>query len=158
MSLSNADQVILDQTLRPAFGEQLIVEHRENPFGPHSTSLAALLLFLRRNPDPAFPRYCVLRAGDPPLWGIGHKPSRRGMPITALSEAMYHSRGEAEHAVFLRRLGDYRLITSPEPATRAQPAAAEPPGIMGYLSQLSAAPGSRLTLHVSTTGSRWCAR
>jgi len=156
MSLSFADRVVLDQTLRPAFDPALIGEHRQAPFGPHSPALAALLLFLRRNPDPALPRYCIIRSGKPPRWGIGHKPSRPGLSITALTELVYRSRGEAEHAVFLRRLIDYGLLPGPQPAAPLHAApVTEPPGVMGYLSQLSAAPGTELALHVSCTASRW---
>lgn len=82
MALSAADRTILEDKLRPAFSAALVEEPRSRPFGPHSPDLESLLIFLRRNPDPAHLRYCVLRVGDPPRWGIGHKPVRAGAPIT----------------------------------------------------------------------------
>ncbi|WP_028006572.1 N,N-dimethylformamidase beta subunit family domain-containing protein [Solimonas flava] len=154
MSLSLADQTILERKLRPAFSAALVEEHRQRPFGPHSADLASLLLFLRRNPDPQKLRYCVLRSGQPPRWGLGHKPVVAGAAITSIGPACYASRGDAEHAVFLRRLQDYGLLASGE--TPPHPAAAvEPPGLMGYLDTLSAAPGQSVTLHVSARSPRW---
>lgn len=155
MSLAPADQVILEQTLKPAFRASLVEEHRQQPFGPHSAALSALLLFFRRNPDPALPRYCVLRSGKPPRWAVGHKPLQRGLPITALTDARYNSRGEAEHAVFVRRLADYGLVAPTAATDNLFASGSEPPGVMGYLSALSAPAGGDLSLHVSTTAPRW---
>lgn len=154
MSLSAADRTILEDKLRPAFSAALVEEHRRQPFGPHSPDLESLMLFLRRNPDPELLRYCVIKIGNPPLWGIGHKPLKPGAAITPIGEACHASRAEAEHAVFLRRLHDYGLLSGGESLPRPA-VVVEPPGLMGYLDKLSAAAGETITLHVSAQSPRW---
>jgi N,N-dimethylformamidase len=153
MSLSSADRQILDR-VRALVTRALIDEHCEHPFGPHSPQLTEVLHFLRRGPDPALPIYCVLCVGTPPLWMIGVKPAaREGQPL-ACDAATHASRGDAEHAVFLRRLRDYGLH-EPSPGSEPPVQIMDSGGLMGYVDALSVAPGESVSLHVHSTAARW---
>ena len=163
MSLSPADQYILDRRVRMLVNRLLIDEHQRQPLGPHSPQLTEVLHFLRRSPDPDLPRYVVLRSRSPSGWVIGVCPTSRGSMPHPLDLHPYKHRAEVEHAVFLRRLSDYGIQTSTDRA-RNQGAAAgrgtEPvvPGVVGYVDALSVAPGETLSLHVSTDAERWTAQ
>ena len=50
----------------------------------------------------------TLRDGDPPSWRLG-AVAGRGHTFVVVDETAFASREDAEHAVFLRRLGDYGL-------------------------------------------------
>jgi hypothetical protein len=110
MALSLHDQEILRRRIYTLVDDDLLAEHREQPFGRHSPRLVEVLDFLRRNPDPELPRYLVLDDGEG--FEIGVRSSERGAPPTPLpSEERFATRAEAEHAVFLRRLADYGALT-----------------------------------------------
>jgi N,N-dimethylformamidase len=163
MSLSQADQLLLDRRVRGLVSDALIEEHRAHPFGPHSLQLIEVMQFLRRNPDPDLPRYVVLRISEPPRWAIGALPAARGGAMQRVNDVTYESRATAEHGVFLRRLADYGLIASTGSPAGAADATTAPlrhplPGVLGYVDALSVAPGDSLTLHVSSTGRRWQAQ
>ena len=55
MALSLHDAEILARRVRGLVDAELVAEHRERPFGPHSPALIEVLDFLRRNPDPELP-------------------------------------------------------------------------------------------------------
>ncbi len=110
MSLSLHDQEILRRRVYGLVDDNLLAEHREHPFGPHSPALTEVLDFLRRNPDPECPRYLVLDDGEG--FEVGVRSNERGAPPTALDDdERFATRAEAEHAVFLRRLADYGALT-----------------------------------------------
>jgi hypothetical protein len=111
MSLTASDRSILDRRVRPLVTAQLIAEHRSDPFGQlgHSSELTEVLHFLRRNPDPDRARYLLVKAGEPPRWQVTARGARAGDPLRIVDDTRYPSRADAEHAVFLRRLGDYGL-------------------------------------------------
>jgi hypothetical protein len=116
MALSLHDQEILRRRVYALVDDDLLAEHREQPFGRHSARLVEVLDFLRRNPDPELPRYLVLDDGEG--FEIGVRSAERGAPPTPLpSEERFATRAEAEHAVFLRRLADYGAFADPR-ATR----------------------------------------
>lgn len=112
MALSLHDQEILRRRVYGLVDDDLLAEHRVRPFGPHSPRLVEVLDFLRRNPDPECPRYLVLDDGEG--FAIGVRSSERGAPPTPADEdERFATRGEAEHAVFLRRLADYGALGAP---------------------------------------------
>lgn len=109
MALSIHDKEILRRRVYGLVDDELLAEHRERPFGPHSPRLIEVLDFLRRNPDPEQPRYLVLDDGEG--FEVGMRASERGAPPTSVDdEERFATRGEAEHAVFLRRLADYGAL------------------------------------------------
>jgi hypothetical protein len=109
VALSLHDAEILRRRVRGLVDDDLVAEHRERPFGPHSPALIEVLDFLRRSPDPAMPRYLVLDDGEG--FGLGVRSATRGAPPVPLADGGRHAtRAEAEHAVFLRRLADYGAI------------------------------------------------
>lgn len=110
MALSLHDEEILRRRVYGLVDDDILAEHREHPFGPHSPALTEVLDFLRRNPDPEMPRYLVLDDGEG--FEIGVRSAERGAPPTPSdAEERFATRGEAEHAVFLRRLADYGAMT-----------------------------------------------
>ena len=109
MTLSIHDEEILRRRVYGLVDDELLAEHRERPFGPHSPRLIEVLDFLRRNPDPEQPRYLVLDDGEG--FEVGVRSSERGAPPASLDgDERFATRGEAEHAVFLRRLADYGAL------------------------------------------------
>jgi hypothetical protein len=108
--LPSPDQIILERRLRPIVTPALVQRHRDAPFGPHAADVLEVLHFVRRSPDPELPRYFVLALEGRRRWAVGARPPRRGEPLVPLDDATYGSRGEAEHAVFVRRLADYGLL------------------------------------------------
>ena len=164
MSLTAADQYILDRRVRKLVNRLLIDEHQRQPLGPHSAQLTEVLHFLRRSPDPVLPRYVVLRSRSPSGWVIGVCPTSHGGMPRPLDSDRYQSRAEVEHAVFLRRLSDCGIQAPADPAQRGCSAGAgrgaerAVPGIIGYVDALSVASGETLSLHVSTDAERWSAQ
>jgi hypothetical protein len=109
MALSIHDTEILRRRVYGLVDDELLAEHRERPFGPHSPRLIEVLDFLRRNPDPELPRYLVLDDGEG--FEVGVRAAERGAPPTPLEGGeRLATRAEAEHAVFLRRLADYGAL------------------------------------------------
>ncbi len=110
MTLSLHDREILRRRVYGLVDDDLLAEHREHPFGPHSPALTEVLDFLRRNPDPECPRYLVLDDGEG--FEVGVRAGERGAPPTRLDDdERFATRAEAEHAVFRRRLADYGALT-----------------------------------------------
>jgi hypothetical protein len=108
VTLSLHDEEILRRRVYGLVDEELVAEHRARPFGPHSPALIEVLDFFRRSPDPGQPRYLVLDDGEG--FEVGVRSAERGAPPTPLGEDRFATRGEAEHAVFLRRLTDYGAL------------------------------------------------
>ena len=108
MALSLHDEEILRRRVYGLVDDELVAEHRAHPFGPHSPALIEVLDFLRRNPDPERPRYLVLADGEG--FEVGLRSAVRGAPPTPAGGERFATRGEAEHAVFLRRLADYGAL------------------------------------------------
>jgi N,N-dimethylformamidase len=161
MTLSLADQLIFDRHVRAKVDAALVREHRDRPFGPYSPQLTEVLQFLRRNPDPALPRYVLLRVGAPVQWSIGVRPAQHGGRLRQLENTAYPSRPAAEHAIFLRRLADLgvwpaaAVDVGDARSSEQSAAASELPGVMGYLDALSYAPGDSVTLRASTNAAHW---
>ncbi len=119
MALSIQDQEILRRLVYGLVDDDLLAEHRERPFGPHSPALIEVYDFLRRKPDPECPRYLVLDDGEG--FEVGVRSSDRGAPPSPLDDERFATRGEAEHAVFLRRLADYGAFADSPPPRVAKP-------------------------------------
>lgn len=90
--------------------DELIAEQRERPFGPQSPAMIEVLDFLRRSPDPELPRYIVLDTDDGFVLAI-RSPAPGGVPIPLPGSERLATRGDAEHAIFLKRLTDYGVIS-----------------------------------------------
>jgi hypothetical protein len=109
LTLSLHDKEILRRRVYGLVDDDLLAEHRDRPFGPHSPRLVEVLDFLRRNPDPEQPRYLVLDDGEG--FEVGVRAAERGAPPASLDDdERFATRGEAEHAIFLRRLADYGAL------------------------------------------------
>jgi hypothetical protein len=106
MRLTVQDAALRDR-LAARMRAQLVDEHRERPFGPHTPELSDVLAFLRRNPAPDLPRYVVLVDADG--FAIGVRPERRDADVPSAGPERFATRAAAEHGVFLRRLADYGL-------------------------------------------------
>lgn len=119
MTLSVHDEEILRRRVRGLVDDELLAEHRARPFGPHSPALIEVLDFLRRNPDPELPRYLVLDDGSGAGLLVGVRAARPGDSPRPLGGERLAARGEAEHAVFLRRLADYGALRGDSVADRA---------------------------------------
>jgi N,N-dimethylformamidase len=163
MSLSAADQHILERRVRPLVDAALINEHREHPLGPHSPRLTEVLHFLRRSPDPELRRYVVLRIGRPLQWAIGVRPVAHTGEPHLLDELRYATRAAAEHAVFLQRIYDYGLAEPPpaQPSSITQPSSEvmrRQTDLMGYVDALSVAPAESVSLFVHSSRPRWSAQ
>jgi hypothetical protein len=92
--------------IRPHITDELVAEHRERPFGPHTAHLQAVLNYLRSDLDTTRPLYVVVSRGQGPRrLTLGVHPRVRGVPI-AITGEVFASEQEAEHTIFLRRLAD----------------------------------------------------
>lgn len=107
--LAPQDAAILERRIRPLVRPELVAEHRARPLGPHSAALGELLVFLRRNVARNRPRCVLIHERRPPGWRLAIHPSLRGSRFVPVEGAVWESREEAEHAVFLRRLDDLGL-------------------------------------------------
>lgn len=93
--------------IKPLVNDDLIMEHRRDPFGHHSVELDMVLAFLRSDPLQTMPQYVVMCLRPEREWVVGEHSRERGVPVFAPGEAQrYASIDETEHAIFLRRLED----------------------------------------------------
>lgn len=104
---ADIDQEILREQVRRRLTPELVEEHRRLPFGPHGSDLVFVLTVLRRFAA-ALDGKLVILEYDGGL-GLGRLSGRRGDGVAPVGARRYATRGEAEHAVFLRRLRDLGL-------------------------------------------------
>ncbi|MBD3924253.1 hypothetical protein IEZ26_06440 [Nocardioides cavernae] len=108
---AHVDPLLLDQQSR----EELVREHKERPLLPpsqpgarpqlHSRALSRILdHFHAASVDGKFALY---RSRDYGAWGIARLTGVRGDAPVHVDPGPYHSRDEAEHAVFLLRVAEY---------------------------------------------------
>jgi branched-chain amino acid transport system permease protein len=96
--------------VQPLVTDDLVEEHRRDPFGRHSVHLDMVLAFLRSDPLRSRPQYLLMCVEPDRKWVIGEHSRVRGDPITAPANAeSFSSVAAAEHAVFLKRLSDITL-------------------------------------------------
>jgi branched-chain amino acid transport system permease protein len=92
----------IDRLLTP----QLIEEHRRTPVGPQSDSLARVLNYFRR--APIVGKYAVWAKGSFGPYQIIALSGVRGQRPRSVDEREYETLERAYHAIFLRRLDDFR--------------------------------------------------
>ena len=92
------------ESLRPLITDELIAEHRGQPRGQHSDTLARVLNYFRR--APLTRKYVVLCARPHAEWQIAELSGVRGDPPRVIDDRSFASEAEALHAVFLRRVND----------------------------------------------------
>jgi hypothetical protein len=97
---------IFQYTVKPCITPETIAEHGRNPFGPgHSPDLEVVLRYLRRDPLKSKPRYVLIATEADERYCIAVHHRVRGTPPVVTDEC-FASVEEAQHAVFLKRLGD----------------------------------------------------
>ena len=91
------------------FRRDLIEEFRRRPIGEHSGDLQRLLNLMRN--EPLQGKY-VLLCTSPGLWTLAQLSGIRGAPVRPIPQQVFHSREEAEWAVFRLR---WQRLTGREP-------------------------------------------
>ena len=91
----------LRRELRALITEDLIDEHRRQPFGQHSDALERVLNFLRRPPH-----YGLYARKPCREYQIVRLPIAPGAMPEALDDTVYTDERAAAHAVFLRHVED----------------------------------------------------
>lgn len=92
----------LRRHLRGILSQELVDEHRRNPFGPHGPALTAVLAYFRTSPIAGKLAILSLDAIGP--YRLVALSGVRGSPPTWAADDVHATLGEAEHAVFLMRL------------------------------------------------------
>jgi len=100
------NETIAREEILPLMTDDLIKEHRRNPFGNHSPELYKVLTFLRRQP-PEAGRLVVIVTDPHEEYALGTIPPERGEAPDILDDERYASQSEAEHAVFLKRVSTF---------------------------------------------------
>jgi len=106
--LEEVEHHIWHSAIEPLLDEDIIREHAESPFGPHSPSLSLVLHYLQRNGGVQRGQYVLIEVRPARAWQIARLSGDRTIPPEADPSTTYSSRADAEHAVFLRRLHDRR--------------------------------------------------
>lgn len=92
----------IDRVLTP----KLIEEHRRTPIGPQSDSLARVLNYFRR--AAIVGKYAVWAKGSFGPYRIIALPGVRGKRPRAVDVQEYETLEQVYHAIFLRRIDDFR--------------------------------------------------
>jgi hypothetical protein len=87
---------------------RLIETHRKNPFGPHPDELARVLNVFRAAETEG--KYVIVRLPDEDGWRLAKLTGRRDEGSVAIEDVVYGSVEEAEHAAFVSRLREARLV------------------------------------------------
>ncbi len=102
----DVDRHIFENRIRPRITVEIIDEHRADPFGAsHSPDLEMVLRYLRRNPVRSKPRYLLVETQPFREWRLALYDRQRGVGPT-VTDCSFGTRGEAQHAIFVRRLLD----------------------------------------------------
>ena len=113
MARSLQDDEILRTRIRPLVTAELLARARAHPYPPYDPDIAEVLDFVRRSPDPALPRYAIVRLADG--FAVAVRAATPGDPPLII-DGRHPDRGAAEHAVFERRLRDHGIEPGIEPA------------------------------------------
>lgn len=116
-ALSAQDAHILRERVRRLVTPELIERARAQARGPYDQDIAEVLAFVRRSPDPRMPRYAIVTSAG--RFFVAARPARPGEAPEILGREAYRTRDEAEHAVLLRRLGDYGVAAGQPPRAAA---------------------------------------
>lgn len=92
------------ESLRSLITDGLIAEHRGQPRGQHSDTLARVLNYFRR--APLTRKYVVVCIRPHVEWKIAELSGVRGDPPRVIDDRSFASEAEALHAVFLQRVDD----------------------------------------------------
>ena len=84
--------------------DELIAEHRRNPFGAHSDRLLRVLHYVRR--QPIVNKFVVVFSWDLVNWTVARMPADLRHEVILIPEAQFATYAEAEHEVFRRRMDD----------------------------------------------------
>jgi branched-chain amino acid transport system permease protein len=98
------DRAMADREIRPRITPAIVDEHRRDPFGKHSDALRVVLHYLRKNHLLVDGKAVVICTRRDEEWCLGELTGVRGQPPRIERSMTYRSRGEAEHAVFRKRL------------------------------------------------------
>lgn len=97
------NETIAREEILPLVTDDLIEEHRRDPFGNHSPELYKILTFLHRHP-PEAGRLVVIVTDPHEEYALGAIPPERGEAPEILDNERYASQAEAEYAVFRKRV------------------------------------------------------
>ena len=97
------DERVRDE-VRGLIDDDLIAEHASDPFGRHSERLDRVLNFLRSRPVAG--KYAIVCVRSYSDYRVARLTGVKGKPPEFVDDASFASIAEAEHAVFLRRLGE----------------------------------------------------
>ena len=98
------DRGLLEREIRPRVTAEIVEEHRVTPIGKHGDALKVVLRYLRKNQLAVEGKAIVVCTRPHEEWCLAELSAVRGTPPRIDTRAKFRSRGEAEHAVFLKRL------------------------------------------------------
>ena len=88
--------------IRPLLTKKIIAEHKRNPLGDHSDTLARVLNYQRRRP--ALTLYVIICTRPFREWRIARLSGVRGAAPAFVDDHQYASEAKAMHALFLTRI------------------------------------------------------
>jgi predicted transcriptional regulator YdeE len=94
---------IWHKTVKPLINDDIIAEHKADPFGDHTPELDMVLAFTRSDPIQDKPRLIVVIKTPEKEWVVGEHDRRKGEVIRTRGE-IYDSLEEIQHVIFLERL------------------------------------------------------
>lgn len=101
--LRHFDKQVRDY-LKTLVTDEVIDEHRRQPYGQHTPALDRLLNYFRRGPiDDKYAVLCIKPWAEYRLVALS---GRRGIPPRQVDDKVYATPQEAAHAVFLKRVQD----------------------------------------------------
>jgi branched-chain amino acid transport system permease protein len=92
----------LREHLKTLITPELIEEHKQKPLGQHSDSLERVLNYFRR--APVENKYSLLEIEANRKYRVIALSGQKGIPPREIDERIFHSKNEALHAVFLKRV------------------------------------------------------
>jgi branched-chain amino acid transport system permease protein len=102
--------MLFDRALREQIARlltpKLIEEHERTPIGPQSDQLARVLNYFRR--APIVGKYAVWAKGSFGPYRVIALSGARGQRPRVVDEQEYQRLEQAYHAIFLRRVADFR--------------------------------------------------
>lgn len=106
------DQRIKEKIIAPRVSMAIIEEHRQRPLGMHSDDLERVLIYLRRHGLQLAGKLIIVCTRPHEEWRIAELAGESHRPPVMRPET-YTDRLDAEHGVFLLRLGAAGLLPHP---------------------------------------------
>lgn len=100
---------ILETEVRPRAAQAIVDEHRDRPIGKHSDELERVLIYLRKHHLEMPGKYILVCTRPHEEWRVATLSGTPGVPPELLPDS-FSDRDEAEHGLFLKRLGDSGLL------------------------------------------------